>query len=720
VKRAPLWRRAAVTVGVPIALSVVGRSVALPGVDPSIVAAARAGGSFAAVGVLALGITPFLSAYWIVEVAAFLVPRWSTLRHGNPEGRARLERAVGVLGLVLAAMQGFGVASTLASVGGDALRISIPVVTITLVAGAFVELAAARFITRNGLVNGFIVLLAADVVRSLVGHAVDLAQMGGALGSVWLARSVARTVLAVTVIGIASWTALRGARAPAARSDANAEDGAPYRGARELAVRPWIPLPSSSFQPYFIAGSLLTIPVTLANWKLVDRDVVKVVQGGWAGPLQLLILLPVMVVMARALHRPAEMADLAQRLGAKTSEQAARVLLAGTYLPTFVFFMAVVFADELSAFGVGWVPILVAAAMDLHASWRARRAEPTLVPVWEERRASAAPVVEAVLAAEGIAAHAHGAAALSLLQVFAPYAPVEMWVKESDAPRAIKVLGHVFLGEEAGERAAAPALPAPREVAAPALWTLHRKTAINAVAAAVAGGALAFVRFVPETARGVTGGAPSPRAELEVARVDDSVDVFGNVADKDLPEGVAIAEETVPLGHAKTGLGHFARIAVRTGEPKQACVARLRRWVDTLPAVAGTRIGIAALYDHEPVTGASTFEGARTYVLMGEPALRTDDVVEAHAEPHLHGGASDVSVSTELSSAASSRLEAMTRAWMDRRIAILIDGEVQTAPVVKGALGGGRISITMAAGHGADVSANMADAERLARALHRD
>ena len=85
-------RRVAITIAIPLALYLAGEHLLLPGIPADFIE--RTGVSRLTFGVLALGLAPILNAYWMVEVSAFLVPRWSRLRHGNPEGRAKLEQAL--------------------------------------------------------------------------------------------------------------------------------------------------------------------------------------------------------------------------------------------------------------------------------------------------------------------------------------------------------------------------------------------------------------------------------------------------------------------------------------------------------------------------------------------------------------------------------------------------------------------------------------------------
>ena len=397
-----LTRRLLVTLGLPLAVALLGSELLLPGIPPEL--ARGASGSHANLSVFALGILPITTAYWIVEVVAFLVPRWSRLRHGNPDGRARLERASRVLAVVLALVQGLGMAMSLQAIGrteegptGVDFTISLPIVMVTLTAGVCLLFVLARFITQQGLMNGFVALfgvsLAVDVVRGtvkgigLLGPGLPDAPWG--LG----AGELARVVFAVTAVAVASVLVVRRAGdVPAGPPET--EPGAPYRQARTLAVHPWIPVPASSFQAYFFATSLLMLPVSIAAFGVPGlsalRDWSNVVAGPAFLPIALAATTLAMFVFATVMHRPSEMGDLAVRLGAKEDASVraqAGAALRAALLPSLLFFVVVILAGAASPAGSTSIVLLVVIVVDLvHAIGVAAR-KGDLAVVWEERRA---------------------------------------------------------------------------------------------------------------------------------------------------------------------------------------------------------------------------------------------------------------------------------------------------------------------------------------------
>ena len=177
---------------------------------------------------------------------------------------------------------------------------------------------------------------------------------------------------------------------------------------------------------------------------------------------------------------------------------------------------------------------------------------------------------------------------------------------------------------------------------------------------------------------------------MELVRVDDSVDPFAQIKDEAVPEGVEILQERVHLGEDMVVV-HYARASLREGESKQQVSERLLSWLRSIPLPEGTRFGIRGTSQMDPDTYAFRLDGIRSFVLSGEPFVRTEDVTDAVALLDEVIPAARLT----LSSAAARRLEDATRQWRRRRVAVLVDGVIVTAPVVQTAVTGGSISVMM-------------------------
>jgi preprotein translocase subunit SecD len=77
-------------------------------------------------------------------------------------------------------------------------------------------------------------------------------------------------------------------------------------------------------------------------------------------------------------------------------------------------------------------------------------------------------------------------------------------------------------------------------------------------------------------------------------------------------------------------------------------------------------------------------------------------------------GVPEVYIAITLTPEAGERFAAFTRTRVNRRLAIVLDGRINSAPVIRTAIDGGRISITMGA---YDYEKQMKDARALAAGL---
>lgn len=708
-----LWVRLLVTIAVPILAIALGAWLPVPGVADALwrfTPDARP-----PLSIFALGLSPILTAYGLVELVAFVVPSLARLRHGDPAGRVRLERAARVLAIVLAVVQAFWVATSLAAIGqADPFpggEVSAPLVATTLVAGMCLLFVLAELVTRMGIVNGVLLLVVtgalAEAARPLRAS-VATASLAGRLDP---AHGIAFG-LAIVVVVAATWIAVRGSAARGPAADPTGAAGAPYRAARARAVAPWIPVPASSIAAATIAAALVNLPVSLAALVPGFRGVAAALSGTAAWTVAYAVTTLVLaIVLTLLLQRPRETSDLASRLGLGAKgevEVEARAARLRALPPTLAYLLAIVLAGAAVARTPLAAPSLVVVAVATVLVADAARAiaegarPPSRVAVWQERRAAAVPVLRAVLEEEGIETRVRGLATLSLLSVFAPYAPAEILVREEDAQRATAALRHVLLGERAPERRPDAPVASP----SPAVPSGRAPTGLLAAACVVAG-ALVFVagtRLAPEP-------PPARRAKLEVTRIDDTIDPFADVADVDLPRGVDVRLETVPVGavHQKV---HYARVTPLEGETLAAARARADAWARSVGLPRGARIAWEDVVERDDDTGAARVVGARSFVLWGDPVLTTADVVDA--VPSVSTGLPDVYVAVTLGEAGAVRFEEATGAWVGRRLAILVDDRVSSAPVVRTRIAGGRISITMGQ---AEPDRQLAEAKKLAHEL---
>ena len=136
--------------------------------------------------IVSLGITPWLIAAGVVEFAAFIVPPWSALRHDESIGRAKLRRAVNIIGIFFAACGAYWIAFSLdPSVFGVGIASApswefyspfheprlIPSPNrafVSLMAGAIFVKILADIVARRGLIHGFALFVAGGLLLSTI------------------------------------------------------------------------------------------------------------------------------------------------------------------------------------------------------------------------------------------------------------------------------------------------------------------------------------------------------------------------------------------------------------------------------------------------------------------------------------------------------------------------------------------------------------------------
>jgi hypothetical protein len=123
---------------------------------------------------VALGATPVVTAYMLVELVAWAIPALRARRLGTSVERAPLELAVAIAAFVLALMQSYFILQWLRTTGGDgrfpALEDGALVdagIVASLVGGVAIHAVVAQLITRHGLCNGWLVLVAYGALRNL-------------------------------------------------------------------------------------------------------------------------------------------------------------------------------------------------------------------------------------------------------------------------------------------------------------------------------------------------------------------------------------------------------------------------------------------------------------------------------------------------------------------------------------------------------------------------
>jgi preprotein translocase subunit SecY len=193
-----------------------GTYIPLPGIDP--VALAQlfeqqqggivgmfdmfAGGAVGRMAIFALNVMPYISASIIMQLMTAVVPRLEQLKKEGESGRKQINQYTRYGTVLLATLQGYGIAVGLESAGnvvidpGPFFRIST---VITLVGGTMFLMWLGEQITARGVGNGISLIIFAGIVAELPAALVGTLELGrqGALSTLVI---IGFLVMAVAVI----------------------------------------------------------------------------------------------------------------------------------------------------------------------------------------------------------------------------------------------------------------------------------------------------------------------------------------------------------------------------------------------------------------------------------------------------------------------------------------------------------------------------------------
>ena len=413
----PVWPRVAWTL-LAVALLVLFGHILLPGVDRAELhfVARGAPNIDAQFSVIALGLNPLVDAFLLVELVALIVPRWRRLRHGGPEGRRALDRAVAAAAIVFAAIQAHLVVRYLESrqdIAGE-IYVAGPrqhwLLVLTLIAGVPVLAWLISIIHRRGVGNGYAVLIVASWLAGAPWHEAVVAGYGGLI--------LGAAAAGIIVLGAFAFDARTGE----------------------------LPLPASGLSPISTSAGILAALSLLATLRVLvpprAYEVIRVLDTN-------LVVAPALVgVLALAwawvFARPRLWRDQLVRAGLPPVDR-------GTWLGAAVTSaLVLVAAVVLSLVGIRHAPkaaalvqtwmllFLTATLLDLRDELTAQRRG--LVGVWPLHSPVLATAAAAKLTAAGIDHHLNSRRTRALLWFFGPYVPIVVLVPADRAPDAERVL----------------------------------------------------------------------------------------------------------------------------------------------------------------------------------------------------------------------------------------------------------------------------------------
>ena len=167
------------------------------------------GGSFMQMSVFALSVTPYITSSIIMQLMTIVIPALEEMQKDGEDGRKRMAKITRYVTVVLAVIEGAGLAIGFANqgaLGTDYTTFTIVTMIIALTAGAVLVMWLGERITESGIGNGISIILLVNIVSGMPGDFTSLYNQfmkGKQIGPAMIAGCViVGVVLAVVVFVI--------------------------------------------------------------------------------------------------------------------------------------------------------------------------------------------------------------------------------------------------------------------------------------------------------------------------------------------------------------------------------------------------------------------------------------------------------------------------------------------------------------------------------------
>lgn len=234
------------------------------------------GGGLSRMGVMALGVYPYITASIILQLLIPIIPALEELSKEGESGRSRINQYTLWLTIPLAVLQALAQGTLLASQGGAASVLPnwgftggdfLPTVTliIGMTAGTMMGVWLGQLITEQGIGNGVSLIIFAGIVANIP-HQLNQLSQSPAMLIVFL-------IVTVVMVGVIVWVQEGQRRIPVQYG----KRVRTMRGNRMMMVggqSTYVPLRvnTAGMIPLIFAQSLLILPSTLASYFVARTD----------------------------------------------------------------------------------------------------------------------------------------------------------------------------------------------------------------------------------------------------------------------------------------------------------------------------------------------------------------------------------------------------------------------------------------------------------------
>jgi preprotein translocase subunit SecY len=256
------------------------------------------GGAIGRMAIFALNIMPYISASIIIQLLTTVSPHLEALKKEGEQGRRQINQYTRYGTVILAALQGYGIAVGLEGAGnivtdpGWFFRITT---VITLVGGTVFLMWLGEQITARGVGNGISLIIFAGIIAELPSALVGTLELGrqGALSTVLI---ISLFVMAVVVVAVIVFME-RAQRRLLVQYPKRQVGNRMFQGdASHLPLK----LNTAGVIPPIFASSLLLLPITVANFSAGGPDWLTTTTAmlGRGQPLHILIYVALIVFFA--------------------------------------------------------------------------------------------------------------------------------------------------------------------------------------------------------------------------------------------------------------------------------------------------------------------------------------------------------------------------------------------------------------------------------------
>ena len=284
-KASELKKRLWFTLGALIVYRI-GCYIPVPGVDPVALAEVFkqqaggiaglldvfSGGAIGRMSILALGIMPYISASIIMQILTTVVPSFEAMKKEGEAGRKKINQYTRYGTVLLAALQGYGIAVGLEAQNAQVEGATRAVVTevglyfrfvtvVTLTGGTMFLMWLGEQITARGVGNGISLIIFAGIVAAMPGALVQTLELGrtGALSALFI---IGLMVGAVAVVAFTVFVELSQRRILVQYPKR-------FTGYGSQVTTNYLPLKinTAGVIPPIFASSLLLFPATIAGFQ---------------------------------------------------------------------------------------------------------------------------------------------------------------------------------------------------------------------------------------------------------------------------------------------------------------------------------------------------------------------------------------------------------------------------------------------------------------------